>query len=55
MKVYLTHAWCRGCKNPDYRMLMLPSEKEFYLAYAKENSNLKICKLLSRITNYLQA
>ena len=53
--VYLTHAWCRGCKNPDYRMLKLPSEKEFYLAYAKENSNLKICKLLSRITNYLQA
>lgn len=53
--VYLTHAWCRGCKNPDYRMLMLPSEKEFYLAYAKENSNLKICKLLSCITNYLQA
>ena len=29
--VYLTHAWCRGCKNPDYRMLKLPSEKKFFL------------------------
>lgn len=49
--VYLTHAWCRSCKNPEYQTLTLPFAKKFYLAYAEENSNSKICELLSRITN----
>lgn len=49
--IYLTHAWCRSCKNPEYQTLTLPFAKKFYLAYAEENSNSKICELLSRITN----
>lgn len=40
--VYLTHAWCRGCKRPEYRTLVLPSTKRFYLACDKSRQNPEI-------------
>lgn len=53
--VYLTHAWCRACKKPDYQMLSLPSTKKFYLAHTARNSKQELKELLFHITNYLQA
>ena len=47
--VYLTHAWCRGCKNPDYRTLTLPSEKEFYLLYTQNTLKQMPAKLLRKL------
>ena len=47
--VYLTHAWCRGCKNPDYRMLMLPSEKEFFLLYTQNSLKRMPAELLRKL------
>ena len=47
--VYLTHAWCRGCKNPDYRTLTLPSEKEFYLLYTQNTLKQMPAELLRKL------
>ena len=47
--VYLTHAWCRGCKNPDYRMLTLPSEKEFFLLYTQNSLKRMPAELLRKL------
>ena len=47
--VYLTHVWCRGCKNPDYRMLMLPSEKEFFLLYTQNSLKRMPAELLRKL------
>lgn len=47
--VYLTHAWCRGCKNPDYRTLTLPSEKEFYLLYVQNTLKQMPAELLRKL------
>ena len=47
--VYLTHAWCRGCKNPEYRTLILPSEKEFYLLYTQNTLTQMPAELLRKL------
>ena len=47
--VYLTHAWCRGCKNPDYRMLTLPSEKKFFLLYTQNSLKRMPAELLRKL------
>ena len=47
--VYLTHAWCRGCKNPDYRMLKLPSEKKFFLFYTQNSLKQMPAELLHKL------
>ncbi len=47
--VYLTHAWCRGCKNPEYRTLILPSEKEFYLLYTQNTLKQMPAELLRKL------
>ena len=47
--VYLTYAWCRGCKNPDYRMLTLPSEKEFFLIYTQNSLKRMPAELLRKL------
>ena len=47
--VYLTHAWCRGCKNPDYLMLTLPSEKEFFLLYTQNSLKRMPAELLRKL------
>lgn len=47
--VYLTHAWCRGCKNPEYRTLILPSEKEFYLFYTQNTLTQMPAELLRKL------
>ena len=44
--VYLTHAWCRGCKNPEYRTLILPSARKFYLACSKTDQKPEMNELL---------
>ena len=48
--VYLTHAWCRGCKNPEYRTLVLPSSKRFYLACRPNPRWPEISKLALSLT-----
>lgn len=53
--VYLTHAWCRACKNSEYQALALPSTRKFYLAYSGKNPIAEINELIARITNLLQA
>ena len=47
--VYLTHAWCRGCQNPDYRMLTLPSEKKFFLLYTQNSLKRMPAELLRKL------
>ena len=48
--VYLTHAWCRGCKNQEYRTLVLSSTKNFYLVCQetsqKPEVNALFCQLI---------
>lgn len=47
--VYLTHAWCRGCKNPEYRTLVLPSTKRFYLACCKTDPKTETAALFHQL------
>lgn len=49
--VYLTHAWCRACKNLEYRTLTLPSAKRFYLACGLNTRRSEIDKLVLLLTN----
>lgn len=46
--VYLSHAWCRAAKSADYRLLLLPSRREFYLAYAGNAAKPEAVHLLER-------
>lgn len=47
--VYLTHAWCRACKNPEYRTLMLPSTKRFYLICSEAIQKSEISQLFHHL------
>lgn len=51
--VYLTHAWCRACKKPDYQMLTLPSTKEFYLACRETTQKTEVHELFCRLSHTL--
>lgn len=44
--VYLTHAWCRACKSPEYRTRVLPSTKRFYLACDQSRQKPEMKELL---------
>lgn len=48
--VYLTHAWCRAAKNADYRLLLLPSQREFYLACAGDTAKPEAVHLLEQLS-----
>lgn len=48
--VYLTHAWCRAAKSADYRLLLLPSRRKFYLACAGKPQKPEIGELFARLT-----
>ena len=48
--VYLTHAWCRACKKPDYQMLTLPSTKKFYLETTQKT---EVHELFCRLSHTL--
>ena len=51
--VYLTHAWCRACKKPDYQMLTLPSTKKFYLACRETTQKTEVHELFCRLSHTL--
>ena len=51
--VYLTHAWCRACKKPDYQMLTLPSTNEFYLACRETTQKTEVHELFCRLSHTL--
>ena len=51
--VYLTHAWCRACKKPDYQMLTLPSTKKFYLACRETAQKTEVHELFCRLSHTL--
>ena len=51
--VYLTHAWCRGCKNPEFRALTLPSTKNFYLACQESNQKTEVRELFYQLIHTL--
>lgn len=51
--VYLTHAWCRACKKPDYQMLTLPSTKKFYLACRETTQKTQVHELFCRLSHTL--
>lgn len=48
--VYLTHAWCRAARNADYRLLLLPSQREFYLACAGDTAKPEAVRLLEQLS-----
>ncbi len=48
--VYLTHAWCRAAKSADYRLLLLPSQREFYLACAGDTAKPEAVRLFEQLT-----
>ena len=51
--VYLTHGWCRGCKNPEFRALTLPSTKNFYLACQESNQKTEVRELFYQLIHTL--
>ena len=51
--VYLTHAWYRACKKPDYQMLTLPSTKKFYLACRETTQKTEVHELFCRLSHTL--
>lgn len=51
--VYLTHAWCRACKNPAYRTLTLPSAKTIYLACRASSEKTEAAALFYQLTGHL--
>ena len=51
--VYLTHAWCRGCKRTEYRALTLPSTKNFYLACQESNQKTEVRELFYQLIHTL--
>lgn len=51
--VYLTHAWCRACKKPDYQMLTLPSTKKIYLACRETTQKTEVHELFCRLSHTL--
>ena len=51
--VYLTHAWCRTCKNPAYRTLTLPSAKTIYLACRASSEKTEAAALFYQLTGHL--
>lgn len=51
--VYLTHAWCRGCKSPEFRALTLSSRKNFYLACQETNQKTEVRELFYRLIHTL--
>lgn len=51
--VYLTHAWCRACKSPDYQTLTLPSARTFYLAVHTAPNKKETAALFHQLTGRL--
>ena len=49
--VYLTHAWCRPCKRPEYQTLVLPFTKRFYLACNQSRQKPEMKGLFQALTN----
>ena len=51
--VYLTHAWSRPCKRPEYQTLVLPFTKRFYLACDQSRQKPEMKELFQTLTNQL--